>query len=542
MANMPEVAKATVTIIPTMKGAQAKIASDLGAASGPAGASGGKTLGKSLLSALGKVVSVAAVGSIIKGAISEGAALQQSVGGVETLFKESADRVIENAQRAFETAGVSANAYMEQVTSFSATLLQGLGGDTEKAAAAADKAIIDMADNANKMGTSIEAIQNAYQGFAKDNYTMLDNLKLGYGGTASEMARLVNESGVLGDTVKVTAETVKDVPFDTIIEAIHKTQENLGITGTTALEAATTFSGSLASMKASWANLLGAMGTGGNVKSALAGFGKTAVNFIFDNLLPMLGDALSALPELLLGGDGLIKQFVDKIVELAPEMTDGAAALMQSLVTGLIDLLPSLVEGGFKLATGLATAIVDTFSNTDWMAMLGQILDALVDILPIIAKVAIDGFHSLIDNIVKIFNKVTEIITTPFTKGAEFVKKEIEKIKGFFKFDWGLPKIKLPHFGFSGKFSLNPLQVPKLTVDWYDKGGVFYDPTIIGVGEKRPEFVGALDDLRQIVREESASNIIVNVYPSAGMDEEAFARRTADLIQVQIERRAAAYG
>ena len=229
---------------------------------------------------------VGAIGGIVKSF----ADLEQSLGGVQTLFKqngtsvnnlakeygmtrEEAQRlyktmadegtnVIENANRAFKTAGVSANSYMEQVTSFSATLLQGLGGDTEKAAQYADKALVQMADNANKMGTNMADIQNAYQGFAKDNYTMLDNLKLGYGGTASEMARLVNESGVLNGEFEATAENVKDIPFHTLIEAIGITQDKLGITGTTAKEASETVAGSFQAMKASFENLVAGLGHG----------------------------------------------------------------------------------------------------------------------------------------------------------------------------------------------------------------------------------------------------------------------------------------
>ena len=191
-----------------------------------------------------------------KQALGSYADYEQLVGGVETLFKDSAPIVKKNAENAYKTAGMSANQYMETVTGFSATLLQGLEGDTKKAAQVADVAISDMSDNANKMGTSMESIQNAYQGFAKQNYTMLDNLKLGYGGTASEMARLVNESGVMNDGFNATAENVKQIPFDKLIEAIHKTQENMGITGTTAKEASSTIEGSTNSMKAAWDNLL----------------------------------------------------------------------------------------------------------------------------------------------------------------------------------------------------------------------------------------------------------------------------------------------
>ena len=263
---------------------------------------------------------VGAVGGIVKSF----AALEQSLGGAQTLFKQNgtsvnnlakeygmtreeaqklyktmADEgtnVIENANRAFKTAGVSANSYMEQVTSFSATLLQGLGGDTAKAAQYADKALVQMADNANKMGTNMTDIQNAYQGFAKDNYTMLDNLKLGYGGTASEMARLVNESGVLNGEFEATAENVKDIPFHTLIEAIGITQDRLGITGTTAKEASETVSGSFQAMKAAAENLVAGLGNNeADIKTLMENMKDTILTFK-DNVVRVLGTIWDNLP------------------------------------------------------------------------------------------------------------------------------------------------------------------------------------------------------------------------------------------------------
>lgn len=232
---------------------------------------------------------------------------EQLVGGVETLFKDSSGKLMEYANVAYKTAGISANQYMEQATSFSATLLQGLGGDTRKAVEYANMAIIDMSDNANKMGTDMSMIQNAYQGFAKDNYTMLDNLKLGYGGTAGEMARLVNDSGVLGNAVKVTAEEVKNVPFDKIIEAIHKTQQEIGITGTTSLEAATTLQGSAGSVKAAWSNLLVGIADDNQDLSQL-----------WRNLWESLKIAVSnAVPKI----KNIIKGMKDLIKEIIPEKT-----------------------------------------------------------------------------------------------------------------------------------------------------------------------------------------------------------------------------
>lgn len=196
----------------------------------------------------------------VAAAVKSFADLEQILGGVEKLFGDSANAVIRNSESAYRRAGVSGVDYMEQVTSFSATLLAGLEGDTVKAAEYADKAIVDMADNANTFGTNIGDIQNAYQGFAKDNYSMLDNLKLGFGGTASEMARLVNESGIMGDSFEATAENVKDIPFDQLIEAIHVTQTEMGITGTTAKEAAETVSGSYDTMIAAGKDFIAGLG------------------------------------------------------------------------------------------------------------------------------------------------------------------------------------------------------------------------------------------------------------------------------------------
>ena len=242
---------------------------------------------------------VAAVGAgligVTKSAVENYAEYEQLVGGVETLFKESSDRVVEYAKNAYKTAGLSANDYLETVTSFSASLLQGLDGDTAKAAKLSDQAITDMADNANKMGTSIESIQNAYQGFAKQNYTMLDNLKLGYGGTASEMARLINDSGVLGDKITVTAKTVNSVSFDKMIEAIHVVQTELGITGTTAQEAEKTISGSLNSVKAAWSNLMTGLGDEtADTEKLTENFTKALDTFI-DNVKPVLKRTLQGI-------------------------------------------------------------------------------------------------------------------------------------------------------------------------------------------------------------------------------------------------------
>lgn len=496
MADYPEVARATVTIIPNMRGAQATIAEEMGGAAESAGKSSGKSLGSGILGVLGKVVTVAAVAKIFKSALDQGAAIQQSLGGVETLFKESAETVVQNAQNAWQTVGLSANEYMENVTSFSATLLQGLKGDTEKAAAYADQALVQMSDNANKFGTDMTAVQNAYQGFAKDNYTMLDNLKLGYGGTAEEMARLINDSGVLGEKTKVNAKTVKDVPFDKIIDAIGVIQDRLGVTGTTAAEAATTFSGSFAAMKATALNFLATLATGGDVTSALGSMFNAVSNFLINNALPMIFNIANSIPGVIFGPNGIIPLFLAKL----PEIIQMAGTFVRSFATSLFDAIRS-VNWGQMFATIVASAAL----------ALQEIIDS--------AKTIMSNLWST-------------------------VKEWIGKLVSLFNFKWELPKIKMPHVKINGHFSLVPPSVPKFSIDWYDKGGVFTDPAIIGIAERRPEFVGALDDLRQIVREETGGNntININVYGAEGQNINDLAEVIMDKIQVATMRKGAVFG
>ena len=291
-----EIAQAYVQLIPSARGITGKIQSILDPEASAAGQSAGQSLGSSIVGVMTKVIAAAGIGKAFSAAISEGAALQQSLGGVETLFKGSADKVKGYANEAYKTTGLSANAYMENVTGFSASLLQSLGGDTNKAAETANMAMIDMSDNANKMGTSMESIQMAYQGFAKQNYTMLDNLKLGYGGTKQEMQRL------LADAEKLTGVKYDINNLSDVYNAIHAIQENLDITGTTAKEAASTFSGSFESMKAAAQNVLGKIAIGENVTPALQSLLETTKTFLFGNFLPMIGNILSGLGVVLTHG------------------------------------------------------------------------------------------------------------------------------------------------------------------------------------------------------------------------------------------------
>lgn len=304
---------------------------------------------------------------VVGGAISQGAALEQSIGGVETLFKANASVVKANADAAFKTAGLSANEYMSQVTSFSASLLSSLGGDTAKAAEVADMAMIDMADNANKFGTDMEAIQNAYQGFAKQNYTMLDNLKLGYGGTQEEMQRLLQDASKISG-VKYNISNLSDV-----YSAIHVIQDQLGVTGTTAKEAGQTFSGSFSAMKAAAKNVLGNMAIGGDVTGSMEQLVDSASTFLFDNAVPMIGRVVSSLPSVIKTG---IKKAVPKIKILGKDIVVG-------LKDGLKTMFPSMapvIENGFNAAIAAAPEFVSGIKNV--VAEVGSLAAGFAPVLP----------------------------------------------------------------------------------------------------------------------------------------------------------------
>ena len=284
-----ELGQAYIQIMPSARGIKDMIKKELGSEIPQAGQEAGESLSSKMLSVAKKAIAAAGIGKFFSASLTEGANLQQSLGGIETLFKGSADTVKKYANEAYKTTGLSANAYMENLTGFSASLLQSLGGDTRKAADVANMAMVDMADNSNKMGTSMDRIQ----GFAKQNYTMLDNLKLGYGGTKTEMQRL------LADAQKLTGVKYDINNLSDVYQAIHAIQENLDITGTTAKEAATTFSGSFASMKAAAQNVLGKLALGEDIMPSLHQLFETVKTFLVGNLIPMVWNVLKGIPQVL---------------------------------------------------------------------------------------------------------------------------------------------------------------------------------------------------------------------------------------------------
>lgn len=456
-----ELAKAYVQIIPSAEGIKGKITEALGGEASSAGDSAGKTAGNKLVAGIKGIIAAAGIGAALKSAISEGAALEQSIGGIETLFKESSNAVIENAKIAYKTAGLSANEYMETVTSFSASLLQGLGGDTQKAADVADMAITDMSDNANKMGSSMELIQNAYNGFAKQNYTMLDNLKLGYGGTKSEMERL------LADAQKISGVEYNIDNLSDVYEAIHVIQEELDITGTTAKEAATTLSGSMASMVAAAKNVMGNLALGENIGPSLKELRNTVSVFLLDNLIPMVGNILSNIPTLLNGATSILFEMLRHMINGGiKNIIQAALDVTVQLISELAGDISALVNFGWDILQQLVQGIIEAATNTDWneiadnivsnfksgigdseftleaaQELISNFLATITDNLPAVLQMGIEFAGNLADGILenlpyaiesigyilqKLLNFITDNLPVIMQAGIEIVKKLAE--------------------------------------------------------------------------------------------------------------------
>lgn len=395
-----QVATAYVQIIPSAQGIGGGIAQALGGDA--AATSAGQSFGGKLVGAIKGVIAAAGIGTALSKAITEGAALEQSIGGVETLFGDAASQVIAAADNAFATAGLSANQYMETVTGFSARLLQGLGGDTQAAAALADTAVTDMADNANKMGTSMETITQTYQSLARGNYEMLDNLKLGYGGTQSEMARLINDSGVLGDTMVATAENVNSIGFDKMIEAIHVVQTEMGITGTTALEAETTITGSLSALQASFSNVLANLTLGRDLGPSLNALATTLTTFLTGNLLPAVWNILSALP-------GALVTFVST---LGPQLVSGLQTMVPQILTSGTQLIQSLGDGFVQgIPEFLANALPMVLQFTEQLrADFGTLVDAGIEMIIKLGQGLVEALPTLIEYVPQIITNIAGLI------------------------------------------------------------------------------------------------------------------------------------
>ena len=415
MANGIELAKAYVQIVPSAEGIQGSISRVMGGEASSAGESAGTLLGTKLVGTLKKVIAAAGIGKIISDSLNFGGALQQSIGGIETLFgaggrsieeyaqsmgksmdavkdeyaslMQSQQTVFNNAAQAYRTVGLSANEYMEQTTSFAASLLSSVSKDTNVAAQLANMAMVDMADNANKMGTDMASIQNAYQGFAKQNYTMLDNLKLGYGGTQAEMQRL------LTDAEKLSGVHYELGNLADMYSAIHIIQTDLDITGTTAKEAATTLTGSFAAMKAAAQNVLGDWSTGADLTAPMQALADTARTFLQGNLLPMIGNVLAGIPQLVYG--------------LVPEVLQTGTELVSSLASGFAQGIPAF----------LSTALPQLLSFTEELrANAGQFVDAGLNCITQLLNGLIAGLPQLIAYVPDIIINIAGIINDNMPK------------------------------------------------------------------------------------------------------------------------------
>lgn len=389
------IATAYVQIEPTFDGVADKLKGEFSKSGESAGKEAGEKAGSGFASVLGTTAKVAvgamtaavsagaaAVTGLTKAATDSFGQYEQLVGGVETLFGDAAGKVQENAAKAFTTAGMSANEYMETVTGFSASLLQSLGGDTQKAADVADMALQDMSDNANKMGTSMESIKVAYQGFAKQNYTMLDNLKLGYGGTKTEMQRLLQDAEKISG-VKYDMSNLNDV-----YEAIHVVQTEMGITGTTAKEAATTLEGSFASMSAAWANVVTSLGSGQNLGENIDTLVKTAETYV-SNLLPVIEQALGGVSQLIEGLAPVIAEKLPALVEaILPALMTAAGQIVGALGTAIQTVLPVIMEQGMTILNQLMQGFLQA---------LPQMIPMVVQLLNMISQFIIENLPLLIE-------------------------------------------------------------------------------------------------------------------------------------------------
>lgn len=427
-----ELAKAYVQIIPSAVGLQGRIQKEIE----PEADSAGSSFGGKMVGMIKKVIATAAIGKALSASISEGAALEQSLGGIETLFKDSADKVKANAAKAYQTAGMSANDYMELTTSFSASLLSSLAGDTSKAADVADMAMVDMSDNANKMGTNMEDIKNAYQGFAKQNYTMLDNLKLGYGGTKSEMERL------LADAQKISGVEYNIDNLSDVYSAIHVIQGQLDITGTTAKEAATTISGSFNQMKAAAKNVMGEIALGMDVGPALNELANTIITFAAGNLLPAVWNVISALPsaivtfvtalgpQLFAAVSGLIPQIASGITTGIPTLYQSAMQLMDQFNIGIQEQLPTLLQKGVDFISNIVNGILQNLPQVITMAgnVITYFVNTIISMLPTVLSAGARLLLRLVNGIINNLPQITQAAVTAIVRFVASIGQNLPQI------------------------------------------------------------------------------------------------------------------
>lgn len=515
---MAEIGKAYVQIVPTAKGIKGEIAKELGGETASAGKSAGESFGSNLVGMVKKLIVAAGIGTVLKSAIEEGGKLQQSFGGLDTIYGEASSAAKEYAVQA-AAAGISANDYAEQAVSFGASLKQAFGGDTTKAVEAANTAIMDMTDNAAKMGTPIESIQNAYSGFAKQNYTMLDNLKLGYGGTKSEMERL------LADAEKLTGVHYDISNLGDVYDAIHAIQGDLGLTGVAAQEASETFSGSFGAMQASAANLLGSLALGEGVAPALTTFIQSVGTFLFNNLIPMIGNIIMSLPTVIstlltTGIPAILESFmgmfesikglfsaesvnsalevVNGFLTQAPQMITAGTEFLMNLINGIgtqlpqiitkagevankflesfLTNLPKMLDAGAKsiqqLSSGLAKAIPQVITAA--FQVMNQLLNTILSHLPQILQSGVNLIASLAQGLIQnrqaILSAITEGLASLLQTIAQHLPQLLQSgIELIAKLAAGIIQA-IPQVISAGLSLINDFKNQFTTVNWGEVG------------------------------------------------------------------------
>lgn len=515
---MAEIGKAYVQIVPTAKGIKGEIAKELGGETASAGKSAGESFGSNLVGMVKKLIVAAGIGTVLKSAIEEGGKLQQSFGGLDTIYGEASSAAKEYAVQA-AAAGISANDYAEQAVSFGASLKQAFGGDTTKAVEAANTAIMDMTDNAAKMGTPIESIQNAYSGFAKQNYTMLDNLKLGYGGTKSEMERL------LADAEKLTGVHYDISNLGDVYDAIHAIQGDLGLTGVAAQEASETFSGSFGAMQASAANLLGSLALGEGVAPALTTFIQSVGTFLFNNLIPMIGNIIMSLPTVIstlltTGIPAILESFmgmfesikglfsaesvnsalevVNGFLAQAPQMITAGTEFLMNLINGIgtqlpqiitkagevankflesfLTNLPKMLDAGAKsiqqLSSGLAIAIPQVITAA--FQVMNQLLNTILSHLPQILQSGVNLIASLAQGLIQnrqaILSAITEGLASLLQTIAQHLPQLLQSgIELIAKLAAGIIQA-IPQVISAGLSLINDFKNQFTTVNWGEVG------------------------------------------------------------------------
>lgn len=515
---MAEIGKAYVQIVPTAKGIKGGIEKELGGESASAGKSAGESFGSNLVGMVKKLIVAAGIGTVLKSAIEEGGKLQQSFGGLDTIYGEASNAAKEYAMQAAQ-AGISANDYAEQAVSFGASLKQAFGGDTAKAVEAANTAILDMTDNAAKMGTPIESIQNAYAGFAKQNYTMLDNLKLGYGGTKSEMERL------LADAEKLTGVHYDISNLGDVYDAIHAIQGDLGLTGVAAQEASETFSGSFGAMQASAANLLGSLALGEGVAPALTTFIQSVGTFLFNNLIPMIGNIIMSLPTVIstlltTGIPAILESFmgmfesikglfsaesvnsalevVNGFLTQAPQMITAGTEFLMNLINGIgtqlpqiitkagevankflesfLTNLPKMLDAGAKsiqqLSSGLAKAIPQVITAA--FQVMNQLLNTILSHLPQILQSGVNLIASLAQGLIQnrqaILSAITEGLASLLQTIAQHLPQLLQSgIELIAKLAAGIIQA-IPQVISAGLSLINDFKNQFTTVNWGEVG------------------------------------------------------------------------